>query len=414
MIQIAILGYGVVGSGVAEVLKQNQAQIHKKVGNGIEVKHVLDRRDFLGDPVEKLLTKDYAVIENDPDVKIVVEAMGGVEVAYDYTKRALLKGKCVCTSNKALIAKHGAELLAIAKEKDINILFEASVGGGIPLIRPFNHALITDQIIAIAGILNGTSNYILTQMSTKGTEYDVALASAQKLGYAEQDPTADVGSYDACRKLAILLSLGLGKQVDFEDILTEGISEIDAADFAFAHGFGFTLKPMVEARIGPDGVEALASPLLVSVTHPLSTVSDVFNGVMVKGKTTDYCMFYGQGAGKLPTASAMVSDIVDAAKHLTRHIPHAWSDEKTGILPPSGYVKRKVIRVSSSDPATVIEQLPFVTKEAQVLELPGYPNQLAWLTLPETEQETEAALEKIRSMMGVDRLERVLRVYDPV
>lgn len=405
MFKVAILGYGVVGSGVAEVLRVNQAQIAKKAGQNIEVKYVLDLRDFPGDPVQPFLTKNFDEIENDPEVKIVVESIGGDTVAYDYAKRALLSGKSVCTPNKALIAKYGAELISIAKEKGVSLLFEASVGGGIPLIRPFTEALLTDEIQAVSGILNGTSNFILTQMSANGTSYAEALKDAQNLGYAEQDPTSDVGGFDACRKLAIMLSLTIGKQVNYEEIKTEGIENIGAEDFAFAKAFGFTLKQMVDGRVCENGVEALTAPFLVPLTHPIAAINDVYNGCWVKGKTTGNVMFYGSGAGKLPTASAVVSNIVDAA--LFTHVPYEWATEKIKLLPTEGYVRRKLVRVLCDNKNALADAV-----KTQAVTLPEYPGFAAWLTPPETEAQTAVALENLKTIPGFKAVERVLRIYD--
>jgi len=398
ILKIAILGYGVVGSGVAEVLKINAEQITKKTGKKIEVKHILDLRDFPSDPYESLMTKDFGVIENDPEVGIVVEAIGGETIAYDYAKRAIMSGKSVCTPNKALIAKHGAELFALAKEKGVNLLFEASVGGGIPLIRPYIDAVLTDQVQVVAGILNGTSNYILTQMSENGASYAAALKDAQSLGYAEQDPTADVGSYDACRKLCILLSLALDKQVNYENVRTEGIENISTEDFAFGKALGFTLKQIVSGKICENGVEALAAPFFVPLTHPLASVNDVYNAAWLTGKTTGNVMFYGSGAGKLPTASAVVSNIIDAA-NATSYIPHAWTTQEANILPPDKYVTKKLIRVICKNPTAI----------KNAITLAEYPNQAAWLTPPESEEQTIKSLEEIKKMAGV---ERVLRVFE--
>ncbi|MCL1843262.1 MAG: homoserine dehydrogenase [Defluviitaleaceae bacterium] len=410
MIKIAIMGYGVVGTGVARVLEQNRIQTTRRVGQEIEIKYILDLKDFPGDPLESLVIKDFAKIENDDDIKIVVEAIGGDGIAYEFTKRALLRGKSVCTSNKALMATHGPELIAIAKEKNINILFEAAVGGGIPLIRPFNDALLVDKIASVAGILNGTTNYILTQMDTKGKSYEDALKSAQDLGYAEQDPTADVEGHDAARKISILLSLATGKHVDFETVKTEGIN-VGAEDFAFANALGFTIKPMAVGRVCETGVEALVAPFLVQRGHPVSTVNDVFNGVMVKGETTGSVMFYGCGAGMMPTASAVVSDIADAALHLNRHIAHKWEAEKMQVLPVSEYVMRKCIRISCDNPEAFIKEL--ATSTAQVATLPEYPSFIAWTTPAETQAQTNMLIEKIKSAPGFKAVERVLYIYDP-
>jgi len=405
MIKIAILGYGIVGSGVAEVLRMNQKQISKRAGQDIEVKYVMDLKDLAGDPCEKLQVKDFSVIENDPEVKIVVESIGGETIAYDFAKRAILSGKSVCTPNKALMAKHGAELLLLAKEKNVFLLFEASVGGGIPLIRPFNDALLTDSVNSVAGILNGTSNYILTQMSVHGTSYSDALKSAQELGYAEQDPTADVGSFDACRKLSILLSLATGKRVNYEKIKTEGIEKISTEDFIFANAFGFTLKQIVTGRICENGVEAIAAPFLVPLSHPMAAVNDVYNAAWIKGEATREVMFYGSGAGKLPTASAVVSDLVEIANG--GHISYSWTSDEENILPCENYVKSKVIRVSCENPAEFLKSV----KAEKAISLEKYPASAAWLTAPQSEAETDTYLKALKNIPGFKSVEQVLRVF---
>ena len=402
MVQIAILGYGVIGSGIVQVLEQNRIHIEKQARHAVTVKRVLDKRDFSA-VLGSLYTQDFDSILNDDEIQIIAEVMGGVDPAYGYVKRALLRGKHVCTSNKELVIRHGAELLAIAEERELNFMFEASVGGGIPLVRPINLALTTDEIVAVSGILNGTSNYMLTQMNNFGKSYDEALAGAQELGYAEKDPTADVKGFDACRKLAILLSIATGKQIDYEDILTEGISAIGQADFAFARAFGFTLKHVVDGRISLKGVSALTAPMLVHHQHPLSAVSDVYNGVMVQAKATGSVMFYGPGAGRLPTAGAVISDIVDIAKHLHRHIQFSWVTEKTEILSSAGYITRKLIRISCDDPQNIKE----LAKDSPAMALAEYPGQVAWITPAETEEATLSGLEGLK-------VERVLRLYEPL
>ena len=326
--KIAVLGYGTVGSGVVEVLNQNKDSIAKRAGKEIEVKHVLDLRDFPGDPAESLITHDFEDIVNDPEVAIVAEAMGGVDPAYKYVKACLENGKSVCTSNKELVAKHGAELLEIAKQKKLNFLFEASVGGGIPIIRPLNQSLTADEIMEITGILNGTTKYILTQMRDYGSDFDTVLKEAQRLGYAERNPEADVEGYDACRKLAILTSLAYGKQVDFEDIYTEGITKITAEDMKYANSLGCTIKLLGMGNRQGDKFFAMVAPRMIDKHHPLYSVDDVFNGILVKGNMLGDVMFYGRGAGKLPTASAVVADIVDAAKHVGTNIMTHWSNKK--------------------------------------------------------------------------------------
>jgi homoserine dehydrogenase len=326
--EVAILGYGTVGSGVFEVLNQNRDSITKRAGKELNVKYVLDLRDFPGDPAESLITHDFEVIVNDPEVAIVAEAMGGVNPAYKFVKACLEAGKSVCTSNKELVAKHGAEFLEIAKQKKVNFLFEASVGGGIPIIRPLNQSLTADEIMEITGILNGTTNYILTQMRDFGYDFDTVLKEAQRLGYAERNPEADVEGYDACRKLAILTSLSYGKQVDFEDIYTEGITKITAEDMKYAEAMKCAIKLLAMGNRQGDKFFAMVAPRMINRNHPLYSVNDVFNGILVKGNMVGDVMFYGRGAGKLPTASAVVADIVDAAKHEGTNIMTLWSSKK--------------------------------------------------------------------------------------
>ena len=329
MIQIAVMGYGTVGSGVVEVLNTNQASIDKRAGEEVRVKYVLDLRDFPGDPVESVLVHDFETIVNDPEVKVVVEVMGGVEPAYTFTKRCLLAGKSVCTSNKALVAAHGAELLQIAKDKNLNYLFEASVGGGIPIIRPLKTCLTADEIVEISGILNGTTNYILTNMTYGGATFDDALRDAQEKGYAERNPEADVEGYDACRKIAILTSLISGQRVDFEDIYTEGITKVTTEDIKYADKLGRVIKLLAMSKKEADGkYYAMVAPFLIDAANPLYSVNGVFNAIFVEGNMLGASMFYGSGAGKLPTASAVVADVVDACKNLNENLGFYWSDEK--------------------------------------------------------------------------------------
>ena len=329
MIQIAVMGYGTVGSGVVEVLSTNQASIDKRVGEEVRVKYVLDLRDFPRDPVESVLVHDFETIVNDPEVKVVVEVMGGVEPAYTFTKRCLLAGKSVCTSNKALVAAHGAELLQIAKDKNLNYLFEASVGGGIPIIRPLQTCLTADEIVEISGILNGTTNYILTNMTYGGASFDDALKDAQDKGYAERNPEADVEGHDACRKIAILTSLVSGQRVDFEDIYTEGITKVTAEDIKYADKLGRVIKLLAMSKKEADGkYYAMVAPFLIDAANPLYSVNGVFNAIFVEGNMLGDSMFYGSGAGKLPTASAVAADVVDACKNLNENLGFYWSDEK--------------------------------------------------------------------------------------
>ena len=404
MIKIAILGHGVVGSGVVQVLGQNRVHIEKQAGCGISVKRVLDIRNFSNE-LGPLYTNDIETILKDNEIQIVVEAMGGLEPAYDYIKQALYAGKHVCTSNKEVVSKHGAELISIAKKQDINFLFEASVGGGIPVIRPINLVLTTDTVISISGILNGTSNFMLTQMQNLNKPYSEALKEAQQLGYAESDPAADVGGYDACRKLAILLSITTGKHVEYEEILTNGIQEIEEADFAFAQALGFTIKPMVNGHITESGIKAVSAPMLVKLGSPISAIQGVYNGVLVQAKAVGTVMFYGQGAGQQPTAAAVISDIVDIAKHLKGHIPFTWLPEKNTVLPHGTYTSRKLIRVSYK----CLEKLQELAKNSSIIELPGYPGQAAWITEPETEKETQTSFENLDECV---ELKKILRIFD--
>ncbi len=346
MIQIAVMGYGTVGSGVVEVLSTNQASIDKRVGEEVRVKYVLDLRDFPGDPVESVLVHDFETIVNDPEVKVVVEVMGGVEPAYTFTKRCLLAGKSVCTSNKALVAAHGAELLQIAKDKNLNYLFEASVGGGIPIIRPLQTCLTADEIVEISGILNGTTNYILTNMTYGGASFDDALKDAQDKGYAERNPEADVEGHDACRKIAILTSLVSGQRVDFEDIYTEGITKVTAEDIKYADKLGCVIKLLAMSKKEADGkYYAMVAPFLIDAANPLYSVNGVFNAIFVEGNMLGDSMFYGSGAGKLPTASAVAADVVDACKNLNENLGFYWSDEKLVLGDTRDDKRRFLVRV---------------------------------------------------------------------
>lgn len=328
MAKIAVLGYGTVGSGVVEVLETNSNSIEKRAGEAIEVKHVLDLRDFPGDPIQSKIVHDVDVIINDEEIDVVVEVMGGIEPAFTFVKKALEAGKSVCTSNKALVAAHGPELLAMAKERNLNFMFEASVGGGIPIIRPLNQSLTADEITQITGILNGTTNYILTKMSREGSSYEEVLKEAQELGYAERNPEADVEGYDACRKIAILTSLAFGSTVKFEEIQTEGITKISTADFKYAEKLGSVVKLLATSFKKDGKVYAITAPFMIDSTHPLYNVNDVLNGIYIRGNVIGDVMFFGAGAGKLPTASAVVADVVDCVKHKGKNVMTLWSSEK--------------------------------------------------------------------------------------
>lgn len=333
MINVAILGFGTVGSGVYEILKKSPEAISKKAGDVLNIKYILDIRDFDDHPEKELFTKDFNDILQDDDVKIVIEVMGGLNPAYDFTKSSLLAGKTVITSNKELVATHGTELIKIAKEKNVNYFFEASVGGGIPIIRPLNQCLAANEIQEINGILNGTTNFILTKMFSEGASFENALSEAQALGYAERNPSADVDGHDACRKTAILSSLATGKFVDYNNIPTEGISGISTTDVLFADKIGYVIKLIGSAKIAENGkVTALVAPRLVSKENQLSDVNSVFNAILLKGDSLGDVMFYGRGAGKLPTASAVVADVIDGAKHLNVNKWVIWGEANENIM----------------------------------------------------------------------------------
>ncbi|MDD6481425.1 MAG: homoserine dehydrogenase [Lachnospiraceae bacterium] len=330
--KIAVMGYGTIGSGVVDVLRINKEKIAKRAGEEIEVKYILDLRDFPGDPMEDKIVHDYETIVKDPEIGIVVETMGGVEPAYTFVKAMLEAGKQVATSNKNLVAAKGAELIRIAREHNVNFQFEASVGGGIPIIRPLNKCLTADEIEEITGILNGTTNYMMTKMADEGAEFDDVLKDAQAKGYAEKDPTADIEGHDPCRKIAILTSLVCGKQVDFEDIHCEGITGISATDIRYAKAMNRSIKLLAKSRKVGASYSCVVAPFMLTAEHPLSGVNGVFNGIFVHGNVLGDAMFYGSGAGKLPTASAVVADIVDMTKHKNTNIYIDWAPEKLELV----------------------------------------------------------------------------------
>lgn len=386
MIKIAVMGYGTIGSGVVEVLEINQNSIAKRVGEGVTVKYILDLRDFPGEPIQDKIVHDYKTIIEDPEVKIVVETMGGVEPAYTFVKAMLLAGKHVTTSNKALVAAKGAELIAVAKENSVNFMFEASVGGGIPIIRPLNSCLTADEIEEITGIVNGTTNYMLTKMTTEGCEFDAVLKDAQEKGYAEKDPTADIEGYDSCRKIAILTSLVCGQQVDFEDIHTEGITKITATDIKYAKEMGMSIKLLASSKKTDGGYVAMVAPFLIPQSHPLYSVNDVFNAIFVHGNVLGDAMFYGSGAGKLPTASAVAADIVEIAKNLDKNIPVEWSSKKLELVDYRKAANRFFVRVSGTDEQAVEQVFGVVS----YVKAAGVTGELGFVT----EQMTEAEFEK--------------------
>ena len=348
MVKVAVMGYGTIGSGVVEILEQNKQRIKKTSGEDVEVKYVLDLREFEGDPIQSKIVHDYKVIAEDPEISVVVETMGGVEPAFTFVKAMLEAGKNVTTSNKALVADKGAELIAIAEQKNVNFLFEASVGGGIPIIRPLMSSITGDEIVEISGIVNGTTNYMLTKMTAEGLEFDDVLKEAQAKGYAEKDPTADIEGYDACRKIAILTSVVCGQQVNYEDIHTEGITKITATDILYAKEMNRAIKLLATSRQTNEGYVAMVAPFLIPQDHPLYNVNDVFNAIFVKGNMLGDSMFYGKGAGKLPTASAVVADVIEAAKNKGTTVPMLWKKDKLELEENGNVKSRFFVRVTET------------------------------------------------------------------
>lgn len=396
MSKVAVMGYGTIGSGVVEVLASNSGVIAERTGEAVEIKYVLDLRDFPGSPVENLLIKDYKKIVDDPEIDIVVETMGGVNPAYMFVKECLENGKSVCTSNKELVASHGAELIAIAKDKNVNFLFEASVGGGIPIIRPINQSLTAEVIEEITGILNGTTNFILTKMRDAGADFEDVLKEAQELGYAERNPEADVEGYDACRKIAILTSLAYGKQVDYNDIYTEGITKITAADFKYAKKMNSTIKLVGRSKMEDGKVSAMVSPVLVKQGHPLYTVDDVFNGIFVKGNMLGDSMFYGKGAGKLPTASAVVADVIEAARNKGSNIKVLWDSEKLALQDYKDVKNKFFVRVKETP--SIVDEVNANFGQIVPLDI-GIEGECAFLTDSITEREFESKIANVPELI---------------
>lgn len=370
MFNVAILGFGTVGSGVYEVIKENNALLKQKTGEDIAVKKILDIRDFPGSEWESLVVHDIKEIIEDNDIDAVVETMGGTSPAFEFVRDALLSGKHVTTSNKALVAAHGTELLKIAKEKNVNFFFEASVGGGIPIIRTLTESYAGEHFKEITGILNGTTNYILTKMDAEGEDFEKALSTAQELGYAERNPEADVKGHDTCRKIAILASLATGKEVNFEEIYTEGITKIDTTDFEYAKHMKLSIKLFGDSKFEDGMVYAFVAPVMVERDHPLYMVNDVFNGIMVEGNMLGKSMLYGSGAGKLPTASAVVADIIAITKNKDKNIPFGWVNEKQAVADMSETSHKYFVRFKGKD-TQFINKCKETFKDAKEVYLDG-------------------------------------------
>ena len=400
MIKIAVLGYGTVGSGVVEVIEKNKDMVNKKAGEELSIKYILDLRDFPGDPYENKVVHDYQTIVNDPEIQIICETMGGTGAAYEFTKQALQVGKSVCTSNKELVAAHGPELLNMAKEHKFNYLFEASVGGGIPIIRPLNYSLTAEKIESITGILNGTTNYILSKMEKEGADFDAVLKRAQEKGYAERNPEADVEGYDACRKIAILSSLMLGENVDYRKVYTEGITKITATDFAYAKEMDMSIKLLAMSKEVGDETLAMVAPFMISADHPLHMVNGVFNAVFVHGNMLGDSMYYGKGAGKLPTASAVVSDVIDCARHIGKVIMCFWDATDAKLMNVEEAENKFFFRVKSGNG----EKVKAVFGEVKSVKLSGMDEEEAFVTSLMKEKDFTEKYEKIADICVGNRI----------
>ncbi len=410
MISIAILGHGVVGSGVAEVLRNNEKGITAKAGENIRVTRILDLRTFPDLPYADLFTTNFDDILQDEEIRIVVETMGGLHPAYDFVKACLLAGKSVVTSNKELVAAKGDELLAIAREKNLNFLFEASVGGGIPILRPMDQCLAANQVLEVAGILNGTTNFMLTKMIQEKMSFEDALSLAQKLGYAERDPSADVEGHDACRKICILASLAFGKHVLPEQVHTEGITTITTEDVQYAAACGGVIKLIGRATRTEDGtLFCLVAPMILSGDNLLAGIDDVFNGIMVRGDSVGDVAFIGQGAGKLPTASAVVADVIDEVKHLHARKTLFWEPGEEGYVRDHRLAPTKMLlRFSCEQEADALAQIEQAFGEVDRITIPDAPNsEVAFITpcMPE-----HLLMEKIAGFTGMTLI-RSLRFF---
>ncbi len=400
MAKAAIMGFGTVGGGVYDIIDASREKVSLNAGEPIDVKYILDIRDFPNHPRKELFTKDFSDILNDPEVTVVAEVMGGLHPAYEFTKSLLENGKSVVTSNKELVATYGTELLAIAREKNVNYFFEASVGGGIPVIRPIHQCLTANNILKIAGILNGTTNYILNEMITKGKAFADALADAQKLGYAERNPAADIEGHDACRKIAILASLASRNFVDYNDIPTEGITEITLDDVNCAAKLGAVIKLIGYARFLEDGkVFSIVAPMLIDKSDPLSGVDGVMNAVMITGDSVGDVMFYGAGAGKLPTASAVVADMIDAVKHCERSKKIFWEKPEKNITASGDDVKFSYF-IRTGDSA---DNIKAAFEDCRFTES-AVTGESAFITEPLTAAEIEDRLEKLSSVISKIRV----------
>lgn len=411
MVKIAVMGYGVVGSGTVEVFYKNLSSIETKVGDKADIKYILDLRDFSGTPYDDKFIKDFNIILNDPEITVAVEVIGGINPSYGFVKSLLEAGKSVVTSNKELVAEKGAELLRIAREKKVNFFFEASVGGGIPIIRPLHHCMSADEINEIAGILNGTTNFILTKMISEGMDFDEALAMAQKLGYAERNPAADVEGDDACRKICILASLAFGKHVYPKSVHTEGITGVTLEDVQYCNDFGGAVKLIGWAAKRGDKAAVMVCPAFISEKSQLSSVNDVFNAILVRGDATGDVIFYGKGAGKLPTASAVVSDIIMAAKMHGNSKSLFWNEscDDTFVIDYKELENKFYLRLVCNDKEAVLKDVENLLGKVRMLHRENEnENEIAFITRKINEREFEADCETLAKNAEIKGKIRVL------
>jgi homoserine dehydrogenase len=401
MAKVAVLGYGTVGSGVVEVLDTNANEVAKSAGEALELKYILDLREFPGDKHESQVVHDINIILDDPEVDVICETMGGIEPAFTFEKNALMKGKSVCTSNKELVAAHGPELVELAKKNNVSYLFEASVGGGIPVLRSLNDSLKHEKVDAITGILNGTTNYILTKMDKEGMSFETVLKKAQDKGYAERNPEADVEGYDACRKIAILASLMSGKHVNYEDIYTEGITKINTIDFAYARTMNMAIKLLAMCKRNENGFFTMVAPFLIPLENPLANVNGVFNAIDIHGNMLGDVMFYGKGAGKNATASAVVADVIDIIKHKGKHIEVNMKAEKAVVSPKDNAVRSFFVRVPKAQADQAKE---IFGSKIEVIDGGDANGEFAFVTDMISEKDFEERIWKLDSVKGYIRL----------
>lgn len=415
MVKVAIMGFGVVGSGVYEVLTKNASSIAKRAGEEIEIKYILEIRDFPNHPAEKLFVKDFNTILEDPEISIVVETIGGLNPAFQFTKSLLEKGKHVVTSNKELVAKHGPELLKFAKAMNVNYFFEASVGGGIPIIRPLQNCLAANQITEIAGILNGTTNYILTRMAKNNLSFDAALKEAQEKGYAERNPTNDVEGHDACRKIAILSSIAYANYINFEHIYTEGITNLSKEDMIYAEELDSTIKLIaMSKKLSNNSILAKVTPLMISQKSSLANVDDVFNAILVKGDAIGDVMFYGQGAGKLPTASAVVGDVIDIVKHIDKSFVYTWGiNQNIKVLDIDEVESRFFVRVNYKDYTKAKDAVSLLFNDCMIVNTHKKigENEFAFVTHEMSEKDFKNKLEQFKKLPVINDVLSIIR-YD--